>query len=276
MILKHFFLKTMIIRLLVNFFNTETLIIHNHNLYDYTNFFIFYLYFFFYFKPLIVLWFNFDQNLINSTGVILPMKNFFTGFLYLIKNYDIYSFSPLNYLKSILMVESFFAFLMINNTIFYNLIFFYFAYRFLLRNLALFSASFRREDWFIFQNWFRFYKGKEARKMLVANTRANATILFEGEFKHTRRYYQNRVNKKYIDKTKEFRVTYARHLPKDIYKALYYYYLQKNDMEILKKKNEAKKILFYKSRYGPHVFSFLSSKEDEKMSKAVSVRYIKD
>jgi hypothetical protein len=55
---------------------------------------------------------------------------------------------------------------------------------------------------------------------------------------------------------------------KDTYKAVYYYFLQQNQIKLLKNANDIKRLTYYKDRYGPDVFSYLISREDDKMVKS--------
>jgi hypothetical protein len=141
----------------------------------------------------------------------------------------------------------------------------YIVYRFFLRNLSFYGASSRRESFFIYQNWFKNYKDKSSRELQVTS---RITALTTNEFNDLfkRDSYTDIDEYGYADP----QLLYHNPYYKDTYKAVYYYFLQQNEIKLLKNANDIRRLTYYKDRYGPDVFSYLISREDDKMVKPSS------
>lgn len=199
---------------------------------------------FFYFF-LIYYNFLFVEEIVNLTAT--------NYFLILIETF--FKLSVLNFLG--------FDFLYIDINYYWLAISLYIIYRFFLRALSFYGASPRRESFFIYQNWFRNYKGKSFRELQVTSRITALTVKeFNNLFK--RASYRDNIDEYYP----EPQIFYHKPYYKDTYKAVYYYFLQQNEIKLLKSANEIRKLTYYKERYGPDVFSYLTSKEDDKMVKS--------
>lgn len=182
--------------------------------------------------------------------VNLTVTNYFLVFVEIF-----FKFSILNFLG--------FNFLYINVNYYWLIISLYIVYRFFLRALSFYGASSRRESFFIYQNWFRNYKGKSFRELQVTSRITALTVKeFNNLFK--RASYTDITDDEYYP---EPQLIYHKPYYKDTYKAVYYYFLQQNEIKLLKNANEIRKMTYYKDRYGPDVFSYLTSREDDKMVK---------
>jgi hypothetical protein len=155
-------------------------------------------------------------------------------------------------------------FLYVNIDYYWIVVSLYIAYRFFLRNLSFYGASLRRESFFIYQNWFRNYKGKSSRELQVTS---RITALTTKEFNELFRR-SSYVDIDDEDPDSEPILLYHKPYYKDTYKALYYYFLHQNEIKLLKNANDIRRLTYYKDRYGPDVFSYLISREDDKMVKS--------
>jgi len=155
---------------------------------------------------------------------------------------------------------------------------FFIIYKFFFRTISFYGASLRREDWFIYQDWFRVAKNMTPREMQVFH---RLTSLSTNEFNNVLRTLSVELieededmeeGRPYIQE-----IILSEHHPyKDIYKALYYYFLAQNEQRLVKNAINTKNALYYKDRYGIDVFPYLTSTEDDKMSKNSSVKTFKE
>jgi len=136
-----------------------------------------------------------------------------------------------------------------------------------LRTLSFYGASPRRESFFIYQNWFKNYKNKSSRELQITS---RITALTTKEFNvHFRRSSYVEYEDDEFDEIEPY-LLYHNPYYKDTYKAVYYYFLQQNEIKLLKNANDIRRLTYYKDRYGPDVFSYLISREDDKMVKPSS------
>lgn len=204
----------------------------------------------------------------------LPTFNFF-------KNMIIF-FSLKSYFFFTMLKTKVLSFLLIKFNVYqapFLMISFYVFFKFFFRNLAFFGASVRREDWFIYQEWFSVVKSLTPRQMQVQH---RLVALSNNEFNNLLRklsidlvYYDDGYNEEtgYYEDVEPDESDFSRHHHfKDVYKALYYYFLNKNEERLAKNAIVMKSTLYYKERYGAEVFSYLTSNQDDKTAKFSSVK----
>jgi hypothetical protein len=218
------------------------------------------------------------------SSYVLPLLitiNFFNSTLIFFNNMLIFFNLKLYFLYNILKAEIS-NFLLIKFTVYqtpFLMVSFYVFFKFFFRNLALFGASLRREDWFVYQEWFRVAKNLTPRQMQVQQ---RLIALSNNEFNNLLRkfsidlvYHDDGYNEEtgYYEDVEPDESDFSRHHHfKDVYKALYYYFLTKNEERVAKNAVVTKNTLYYKERYGTEIFSYLTLKQDDKMAKFSSVK----
>ncbi len=176
---------------------------------------------------------------------------------------------------------------------YFNIVLFLICFRVIFKFLNLcilnYGSSIRREDWYLYQYWFKFFKGRsdiELRRMYNFNYLRDEELkthffknvtLSDSSFKPIPVYYTvASTGEKFFKKMKYIWFASLKLRKEDRFRSVYFYYLHLNERYLSRRVYQKKILSQYKEKYGTYIFDELVSKNDQKMAKNVSIKLTRD